>query len=202
MLFGKKPSYRADNFDSVVAACVAQDGGAQKLLIKLYLGYAKSISLRYASNAQEAEEIVSDSFLKVFANIAKFDSSNPFKAWLRRIVVNTAIDYHRKYQKHDHRTDIEDIDIADFSEDVLSKISANEILKLVQKLPPSYRTVFNLYVVEGYNHREIAEMLGIREGTSKSNLMDARRKLQTLILEYYPQLHLAYAHKLTKINEN
>ncbi len=158
--------------------------------------------MRYSGNKQEVEEMLNDGFLKVFNHLHKFDQTKPFKAWLRRIMINTAIDYYRKNQKSEHHVDIDDIDIISPDEDIISKISANEVLKLVQRLPPSYRMVFTLYVVDGYNHREIADMLGIKEGTSKSNLQDARKKLQMMIKTSYPQLYLAYGINTTKINEN
>ncbi len=202
MFFKKKPPFTEDNLESVIAACLAEDKHAQRALIKLFLGFTKSICWRYAANEQEAEEIVNDGYLKVFNNLGKYDHTQPFKAWLRTIFVNTAIDYYRKRQKYAHQVDIDDVEIVDLSEDVISKISASEILKLVQKLSPAYRMVFTLYVIDGYNHREIADLLGIKEGTSKSNLMDARKKLQVMIKNLYPHLHLAYALKNTKINEN
>ena len=168
----------------------------------MYFGFVKSITLRYSSNYMESEEIVNDTFLKIFNNLAKYDYSRAFQAWLRTIAVNTAIDYYRKNQKYGHQADIDDVEVTDTSVDIISKISAEEILSLVQKLPPSYRTVFTLYVVEGYNHREIADMLGIKEGTSKSNLQDARKKLQILIKAYHPHLHFAYGLKTDKFHEN
>lgn len=145
---------------------------------------------------------MNDGFLKVFNKLPRYDDTQPFKAWLRTIMINTAIDYYRKNQKYTLNTGIDNVEITDFSEDVISKIAADEILALVQKLPPAYRMVFTLYVIEGYNHREIAGLLGIKEGTSKSNLQDARRKLQIMIKKAYPHLHLAYAVKLNKHNEN
>jgi len=198
----KKDNFRPDDLNSVIEACLVGNRLAEKMLIRLFMGFVKSIAMRYAANTVEAEEIVNDGFLKVFNNLAKFDFSKSFKAWLRTIIVNTAIDYYRKNNKYAHHLDIEDIDQEDTSVDIISKISADEILALVQKLPPSYRTVFTLYVVDGYNHREIADMLGIKEGTSKSNLQDARKKLQNLIKVHYPHLHLAYAVKMTKLHEN
>lgn len=199
---GNREPFKPDDLKSIIDACLAGNRLAEKRLIKMYYGFVKSITLRYASNNMESEEIVNDTFLKIFNNLAKYDYSRAFQAWLRTIAVNTAIDYYRKNQKYVHQTDIDDVEITDMSVDVLSKISAEEILALVQKLPPSYRTVFTLYVVDGYNHREIADMLGIKEGTSKSNLQDARKKLQNLIKIYHPHLHLAYGLKIDKFHEN
>jgi RNA polymerase sigma-70 factor (ECF subfamily) len=158
--------------------------------------------MRYTSSNEEAEEVLNDGYLKVFNNLAKYDHALPFKAWLRTIIVNTAVDHYRKHSKYAQQVDIEEVEITDLSVDVISKISAEEILNLVQQLSPAYRMVFTLYVIDGYNHREIAEMLGIKEGTSKSNLQDARKKLQMMIKNAFPHLYLAYALKINKINEN
>jgi RNA polymerase sigma-70 factor (ECF subfamily) len=202
LFFKRKANYSEDDLPSVIAACLEMDQLAQKALIKLFFGFAKSISLRYSSNEYEAEEIINDGFMKVFDNLSRYDHSQPFKAWLRTIMINTSIDYFRKTQKYRFQVDIYDVDVSDFSYDIISKISADEILGLVQKLPPSYRMVFTLYVVDGYTHREIADMMGIKEGTSKSNLQDARRKLQLMIKDNFPHLHLAYGIKINKFNEN
>ena len=188
---------------SVLSACAARDPQAEQTLIKLFLGYSKSICLRYASSAQEAEEIINDGFLKVFTNLHKYDNAQSFKAWLRKIMVNTAIDYYRSNEKYRLQSTIDaGNEVADFDPDVLAKISADEIMVLVTKLPAGYRIVFMLYVVEGFNHREIAERLGIQEGTSKSNLRDARVKLQNMIKSAHPELHDIYALRNRKINEN
>jgi RNA polymerase sigma-70 factor (ECF subfamily) len=158
--------------------------------------------LRYVTNKEESEEILNDVFLKVFNNLHKYDQTQPFKAWLRTIVVHTAIDYYRKAQKYQLQIDIDEVDAVDFNPDIISKISAEEILALIQKLPPAYRMVFTLYVVEGYNHREIADLLNIKEGTSKSNLQDARKKLQKMILVAYPYLYYTYELRNLRINDN
>ncbi|MDZ4759358.1 MAG: sigma-70 family RNA polymerase sigma factor [Bacteroidota bacterium] len=186
----------------MIKACQDNSPRAQRALIKLFFGYAKTICIKYAASVEEVEEMINDGFLKVFNNLNKYDHAQPFKAWLRTIMVNTAIDYYRKWQKYNNQDSLDNIEALDVSEDVIGKIAAEEILKLVQQLPPSYRMVFTLYVVEGYNHREIAELLGIREGTSKSNLQDARKKLQALIKNNYPHLYIVYGQKNLKIHEN
>lgn len=141
-----------------------------------------SITLRYAESRDEAAEILNDAFMKVFTNIKKYDMDRPFKPWLRQIIVNTAINHYHRTK--DHRLE----DITDFAENkvrreeqVLSGISYDEIIEMVQELTPAYRTVFNLYVIEGFKHREIADMLDIAVGTSKSNLAKAKRNLQSII---------------------
>jgi RNA polymerase sigma-70 factor (ECF subfamily) len=202
VFFNKKSDFNPHDLNSVIAACANENSHAQKCLIQLFMGYTKTIAIRYAANTEETEEIINDAFLKVFNNIKKYDYSQPFKAWLRTIVVNTAIDYYRKNKKYAQQVTIDEIDMPTMDVDIISKLSANEILKLVQALSPAYRMVFSLYVIDGYNHREIAEMLGIKEGTSKSNLQDARKKLQAMILSNYPHLHMIYSLKNNKINEN
>ncbi len=202
-MFFKRPDFREDDLESVIAACIARNRQAERVLIKLFFGFAKSITTRYSANEEEMEEIVNDGFLKVFNNLPKYDYAQPFKAWLRTIMVNTAIDCYRKNQKYAHQVPIDEYeDIIAPDEGIINKMAAEEILVLIRRLPPSYRMVFTLYVIEGYNHREIAEMLGIKKGTSKSNLQDARRKLQIMIKNNYPQLYLAYGLKFTKANDN
>ncbi len=198
----KKNKYKEDDLELILEGCLSKDPLAERALIKLFYSYAKSICARYSGSLEETEEVLNDGFLKVFNNLAKYDHTQPFKAWLRTIMVNTAIDNYRKNQKFGHTVEIDEIEVTDLSEDVISKISADEILALVQQLPPAYRMVFTLYVIDGHNHREIAELLGIKEGTSKSNLQDARKKLQIMIKRAFPHLHLAYAVKINKINEN
>jgi len=202
LFFNKNTRYNEHDLESVIKACQDNSPRAQRALIKLFFGYAKTICIKYAASVEEVEEMINDGFLKVFNNLNKYDHAQPFKAWLRTIMVNTAIDYYRKWQKYNNQDSLDNIEALDVSEDVIGKIAAEEILKLVQQLPPSYRMVFTLYVVEGYNHREIAELLGIREGTSKSNLQDARKKLQALIKNNYPHLYIVYGQKNLKIHEN
>lgn len=197
-MFFKKKTFSEDNLESVIAACIDQNSQAQRTLIKLFLGFSKSICIRYSSNEQEVEEIINDGFLKVFTNLSKYDTAQPFKAWLRTIMVNTAIDYYRSNKKYHLQIAVDEIEVTDFDDDIISQLSVEEIMGLVQKLSPTYRMVFMLYVVEGYKHREIADRLGIQEGTSKSNLQDARIKLQEMIRFHYPHLFDIYAVRKNK----
>ena len=199
MFFKSKDN--SHNLEAIIAKCKEGDSKAQRELIKMYLGYAKTVVSRYLHIQEEQEEVINDGFLKIFTHIEKHDPSKSFKGWVRTIFVNTAIDYYNKYNKLNHVTDIEDVEITDLQYDVISKLSADEIMLMVQQLSPVYKMVFTLYVIEGYNHREIAEMLNIKEGTSKSNLQDARRKLQMLIGSKYPHLSQTYALKITKSHE-
>src|SRR5699024_9392001 len=126
--------------------------------------------------------ILNDAFMKVFTNIRKFDSTRPFKPWLRKIIVNTAINHFHKTKNERRWEELEAAqDLRANEETIISGISYQEIIALMQQLTPAYRTVFNLYVIEGYKHKEIAEKLGIAEGTSKSNLSKAKQNLKTIL---------------------
>lgn len=160
---------------------------SQKLLYQQFYGYGMTVCIRYAKNREEAQEILNDGFIKAFKNLDKMDLSKPFKFWLRRILINTAIDYLRKFKKHHDIQDLEMAYSASIEADGLNRLSAQEILALVQKLAPSYRAVFNLYAIEGFSHKEIAEQLGISEGTSKSNLSMARKRLKVMYFSLQKQ---------------
>ena len=168
--------------EAIVEGCLQEDRKFQKLLYERYYGAMMTVCLRYSGSREEARDILHEGFIKVFTNLSKFERGTNLGAWIRRIVVNTSIDFYRKSAK-----------LPDFSEvtpnltepdhyDIIANISADEILKLVQSLSPAYRTVFNMYVLEGYPHKEIGQILGISEGTSKSNLSKARMKLQKMVL--------------------
>jgi len=156
---------------------------AQREIYKRFYTYGMSISIRYAENQEEAEEIVNDTYIKVFKNLNKYSLNLSFKAWFRRILINTAIDYHRKYQKYKYTLGITHAQGVSVDTNTISDLAAQEILELVQKLSPSYRMVFNLYIIEGYKHREVGEKLGITEATSRATLATARHKLQKMILD-------------------
>ena len=139
------------------------------------------VCLRYSNDQEEALDILHEGFIKVFKNIAKYQPGTSLSAWIRRIMVNTAIDYYRKSIRR--RT--EDIEqaygLSTTDADAVSQCTEKEILEAIQQLSPAYRAVFNLYVIEGYSHKEIAEMLDITESTSRSNLVKGRLKLQALL---------------------
>jgi RNA polymerase sigma-70 factor (ECF subfamily) len=173
----------------VVKACIEGNQQAQRILFRQFFGYAKSICLRYSSSQEEAEDLLNEGFLKVFQHLDKYDHSLPFRAWLRTILINTAISHYRKHQRRYQETvSLEDAVYTKFEESVLDKITAEEILQLVQTLPPMYRNVFLLYAVDGYSHREIAEMLSLNEATVRSHYVRSRAKLQQMIKYHYPDL--------------
>jgi len=169
----------------MIKACKAQHPLGQRKLYEHFYAYVKTICLRYASKMEDCEEIMDDSFIKVFRGIDKYDFERPFKYWLRTIVVNTAIDFYRQSMRVIKSNTIDDYYNLSVDDQTLSRMSCDEILKIVQKLSPAYRNVFMMFVMDGYSHKEIGELLKITEGTSKSNLAKARMKLQEMILKEY-----------------
>jgi RNA polymerase sigma factor (sigma-70 family) len=174
----------------VILGCIKASRESQKELYKYYFSLAMGICMRYSSNYLEAEEIVNDSFLKVFTQIKKFTPSYQnynasFVGWMKKIIINTAIDSYRKYNKTYGASLIDDdhLQILDNAEMPIDKMAYNEIIQLVQKLSPTYRTVFNLYVIDGLKHEEIAEQLNISIGTSKSNLAKAKNNIQKMLMK-------------------
>lgn len=164
--------------EKVIQQCHKGKRSAYKPLYKHYYGYVAAIAIRYAASFEEAEEIANDAFLKVFDKIQKlYNPDFPFKPWLRKVTIHVAIDYLRKNRRGQMMLDMPEINQS-LNETVFDTLNANEIMGLVHGLPPAYRAVFNLYAIEGYKHAEIAELLNISEGTSKSNLHKARLWLQ------------------------
>lgn len=169
--------------EALLAGCTRGDLRCQKQLYKRYYGLAMHLCTRYAATREEAAELLNDGFMKVFTHLHQRTGGGSFEGWLRRIMVNTAIDHFRRSQQQRATMDLlyAESYAAPDDEDALSQISAAEILAMVQRLTPACRLVFNLHVIEGYSHPEIGQLLGISEGASKSNLHKARLKLQRLI---------------------
>ncbi len=170
---------------ALIAGCLAEERWAQKELYEKHYGKMMGVCLRYSNNTEDAKDIINEGFIKVFRYLHRYKVGTSLEGWIRRIMINTSIDFYRKAIRH--RT--EDIEYAEHTtvsgEDPISSYSAKEILSLIQKLPPSYRAVFNLYAIEGYSHREVAVKLGISESTSRSNLVKARSKLKVLLENLY-----------------
>ncbi|SEJ57671.1 RNA polymerase sigma-70 factor, ECF subfamily [Dyadobacter sp. SG02] len=192
--FLNKIIFDPNDFRSVIAACIAGNSQAQHILFKKYFGYAKSICLRYTYSPEEAEEVLNEGFFKVFNNLEKYDPEQPFKAWLRTVMVNNAISYFRRNKKHyAARTAFDEIPEPGIAEDAVSGITAGEIMQLIHELKPIYKTVFLMYAVDGYSHKEIATMLEINEATVRSQYARARAQLQEVITVHYPELAGQYA---------
>jgi RNA polymerase sigma-70 factor (ECF subfamily) len=163
----------------LIEHCLENDPRAQELLYKRFSRRMYGVCLRFARNTLEADDILQEGFIKVFSFLKDFRSDGSLEGWIRRTIVNTAINYYNSKQNEWKETNIEKAELyQSMAEDILDKISTADLLNLIHELPEGYRIVFNLYVIEGYNHQEIAEMLNITESTSKSQLSRARMALQ------------------------
>jgi RNA polymerase sigma-70 factor (ECF subfamily) len=177
---------------AIVEACLRGERRAQERLFQTYYGKMLGVCMRYLSDRDSAQEILQISFLKVFDKLEFFDFTGSLEGWIRRIVTNTAIDHLRKAKKNPFLSD-QDNDFVAGSADPMVEAEYNELLELkgqvaieaIGKLSPAYRAVFNLYVIEEHTHKEIADILGISEGTSKSNLAKAKMNLQRLLKEQF-----------------
>ena len=179
-------------FSGIIDGCIAGERRSQQRVYELFYGKMMAVCLRYTKNHDQAKDILQDGFIKVFRSMEKFNREGSFEGWIRRIMVNTAIDYFRRaknaYLLLGEERSIEDFGDQD-EEDTIEDEAPEEVLDLkpadvinaMQKLTPAYRTVFNLYVFEEMTHKEIAELLGINIGTSKSNLAKAKHNLKKLL---------------------
>ena len=168
--------------DDLVTACINGNRAAQKELYESMYGRMMGICLRYSRDEDEARSLVNEGFFKVFKSLSKKSPNAPLEAWMKRIMINTSIDQVRKR----NRRKTEELSVvSDYvvDQNIISQFQVDEILKLVQQLPEMYRTVFNLSVIEGYNHKEIADMLNIEEATSRSNLSKSKKKLREFITQ-------------------
>lgn len=167
----------------ILIGCRKKDRASQHALYKRYYAYGMSVCFRYVESEQAAISVLNEGFLKVFQNIHKYRTDLPFQPWFRKILVNTAINHIKRESKFKKEVSMENAtDIPD-REEILSRISYRELMETVQCLSTAYRTVFNMYVIDGFKHDEIAKHLGITTSTSKSNLTRARAKLQELVLK-------------------
>ena len=159
---------------------------AQNRLYQIFADKMYGVCLRYANSEDDAKDILQDGFIKVFLNLKQFNNKGSFEGWIRRIIVNTALEKFRDRNYLFALSMENGFESSDREYDhILSELSANDLLKLIHELSPQYKTVFNLYAIEGYSHKEICEMLNIKEGTSKSNLSRAREILKEKVSKYY-----------------
>lgn len=180
-----KKQCRLDQTDLWLKGCLNGDRQSQFNLYNAYAPVMMGVCMRYAHNKAEASEILQDGFIKVFEKLEQFRGEGSLEGWMRRIMVTTALQKFRSMPKKKEMVPIETVMEFDTSEsDAIDQLSAKELMELVQQLPPAYRMVFNLYVFEGMKHKEIATALNISEGTSKSNLSDARKILQNAVKIY------------------
>ncbi|MEP7277573.1 MAG: RNA polymerase sigma factor [Bacteroidota bacterium] len=169
---------------NVLEGCLKNDRKAQELLYKQFYGSMVSLCMRYTRNEEDALEVLHNGFLKVFKHLSTYDKSKAsLYTWIKKIMVNSAIDFIRSRQKFKNQVTLNETHQAgSIDNEAVQRMGSTELLKLIQKLPAATQTVFNLYVIEGYNHREIGDILGISDGTSKWHLSEARRQLKQLLL--------------------
>lgn len=170
------------NLEDLLKGCKNNDRKSQKILYETYAGRMLAICKRYVKTTQDAEDVLQEGFLKIFNQIHLFRNDGSFEGWMKRIFVGLSIDHFRKNLKTDSFNSIDSIDI-EMKEDIFAQISAKELIDTISDLPDGYRIVFNLFAIEGFSHQEIAEKLGISEGTSKSQFSRAKAKLIVLLKE-------------------
>jgi len=168
----------------LIERCLENDARAQEFLYKRFSRRMYGVCLRFARNTLEADDILQEGFIKVFTFLKDFRQDGSLEGWIRRTIVNTAINYYHSKENEWKETSIEKAEsYKSVSEDALDIISTADLLDIIRELPEGYRMVFNLYVIEGYNHQEIAEMLHVSENTSKSQLSRARLALQDRLVQ-------------------
>lgn len=171
------------NEEKIVTACLNGDRKAQEQLYNLFAGKMYGVCLRYAHCPEKAADYLQDGFVKVFNNLSKFQFDGSFEGWIRRVMVNTALDDIRKTSRLQVINDYDEQIADNATNGILDQMGAEDIMELIQGLPQGYRAVFNLYCIEGYAHKEIAEMLNINEGTSKSQLNRAKAMLKSKLID-------------------
>jgi RNA polymerase sigma-70 factor (ECF subfamily) len=169
--------------NELIQGCLREDRRAQRAVFDRYAGKMMSVCLRYARHRMEAEDLLQDAFIKVFDNINRFEGKGSFEGWIRRIVINTALKNVSRHSFQKEGIGLENIVETSADPTVFSQLSENELLTMISRLPDGYRVVFNLYVIEGYSHKEIGDLLGIEESTSRSQLVKARSVLQNQVLK-------------------
>lgn len=176
------------SLEQLIIDCKRQKSKAQEALYRQFAGTLFSVALKYARNNSEAEDILQESFIIIFQKVGQFKSKGSFEGWLKRIVINSALQRYRKQAVFEIINE-ENIEEADVEVDD-DEIPLNFLLQIVQELPDRYRLVFNLYALDGYSHKEISKMLEIKEGTSKSNLARARMILKEKVVDFQTNAHI------------
>lgn len=164
----------------IVEACQRNEPNAQKKLYGMYKGLLFSICRRYISNYEAAEDVFIEGFYKILTKVDSYKHQGSFEGWMKRLMVNECLMHLRKNKSQYMTVELGDLQIDNDDLSALDHLQAEDIMKMVNELPTGYRTIFNLYIVEGYKHREIAEKLGISINTSKSQLILAKKKLRTM----------------------
>jgi len=172
-----------DDIQIVIRGCIKNDRRAQEQLYKRFYHAMMALCVRYTRNSQDAIEVMNDGFLKVFRNIGNYRPEKAsFYTWIRTIIIHTAIDFLRKQQAYPETGELIDgAEEPSIDNEALNKFSGEEMLKMIRQLPTATGTVFNLYAVDGFTHREIGTLLGISEGTSRWHLSEARKQLKSIL---------------------
>jgi RNA polymerase sigma-70 factor (ECF subfamily) len=182
-----------DNHDHLIAGCLNNDRRSQQRMYELFYGKMLSVCMRYTRNDDQAQDLMQEGFIKVFANLHKYKNDGSFEGWVRRIFVNNAIDSFRR-KKHEHVLPDNDYHLLNLSDDTdehafmdeqVKHIQPEDVVAAMQQLSPAYQMVFNLYVMENYPHQDIADKLGINIGTSKSNLSKARVNMKKILSKQF-----------------
>ena len=173
-----------------IRKCRHKDRKSEELLYKQFFGYALSIALAYCVNREDAMEVVHDGFIKVFSNIARSDPSKSFRNWFRAIIVNTAIDHVRRESKEEFFKIPDALQVPDDKANVISDLTVDEILKVIQHLPMNERTVFLLYETEGFSHEEIANKLNVTSSSSRVYLARAKKRLREMFPIFFDIQHV------------
>ena len=170
--------------EDLVKECVSGNAIAQKKFYDLFARKMMGVCLRYSNDYDEAQDILQDGFVKIFNKLPAFESKGSLEGWVRRIMVNTALDAYRKAKKHQNNVDVDSVSyLLDSDDYTIESINANDLLKIIHSIPEGYRVVFNLFAIEGYSHKEIAERLGVTESTSESQFSRARKMLRKILIE-------------------
>ena len=180
-------SSKEENLELIIQGCIRKIEKSQEILYKKFFGYALSVALIYNHQRSDALEVVNDSFVKVFSKIGKYDTSKSFPGWLRKIVVNTSIDYLRRNSKKHQFFEADKQAIKDEAPNAINNLAAQDILEILNLLPHFHKTVFCLYEIEGFSHEEIAEQLGIPISSSRVYLTRAKKQLRELFPVNYIQ---------------
>ena len=175
------PGNQIPQENDLIKGCVNRDPNMQRLLYERFSSKMYGVCLRYSENTEGANDVMQEGFIKVYQNIGKFRGEGSFEGWIRRIFIHTSIEHYRKKVKLFNVTEVSENTIEDDKLNVLDSLATKDILKIVAELTPGYKTVFNMHVVEGYSHKEIAQILDITEGTSKSQLARAKGVLKKKI---------------------
>ncbi|HLV42056.1 MAG TPA: sigma-70 family RNA polymerase sigma factor [Brumimicrobium sp.] len=171
--------------ETLVKECLSGNAIKQRELFERFSPLMMGVAMRYMKDVEQAEDVLQDGFIKVFNNLHRFENKGSLEGWIRRIIVNTALDQIRKNKKYRSDVELEDSSLLVAQNDnVESQLQAEVLLKIVQELPDGYRMVFNMYAIEGYSHKEIAEQLEISESTSKSQYSRAKAFLRDLLEKY------------------